>query len=71
MVRATVDGRGTLMNVRIDPKAVGDVELLEDLIKAAVCSAVAKSQESMQREMGALTGGMNISGLMDMLGGKS
>ncbi len=69
MVRATVDGKSTLMDIRIDPNALGDRELLEDLIKAAVCAAIAKSQEAMKSEMAALTGGMNISGLTEMLGG--
>lgn len=69
LVRATVDGRGTLLTVKIDPKATEDVELLEDLVIAAVGSAVSKSQEAMQSEMSAMTGGMNLPGLSDMLGG--
>lgn len=69
MVRATVDGKSTLVDIRIDPNALGDRELLEDLVKAAVCAAVAKSQEAMKSEMAALTGGMDISGLAEMLGG--
>ena len=36
MVRVTVDGRGNLVDVKIDPEAAKDVELLEDLVKAAV-----------------------------------
>ena len=69
MVRATVDGKGTLVNVKIDPQATADVELLEDLVRAAVTSAVARSQEAMQGEMAALTGGLNLPpGLSDMLG---
>jgi len=69
LVTATVDGAGSLVAVRIDPKAVQDVELLEDLVKAAVIAAVAKSQEAMKSELGALTGGLNIPGLSNMLGG--
>ena len=68
-VRATVDGRGTLVNIKIDPKAVADVELLEDLITAAVGAAAAKSQEAMRAEMSTVTGGLNIPGLSSMLGG--
>lgn len=68
MVRATVDGRGNLVAVKIDPKATSDVELLEDLVKAAVGAATAKSQEAMKNEMAAMTGGLNIPGLTDMLG---
>ncbi len=68
-VRATVDGKGTLIDIRIEPSAAQDVELLEDLIKAAVGSAVSTAQEAAKGEMAALTGGMNIPGLSDMLGG--
>ncbi len=71
MVRATVDGRGTLVDIKIDPTAVSDVELLEDLVKGAVASAVSKSQEEMKGELSGLTGGLNIPGLTDMLGGGS
>jgi DNA-binding YbaB/EbfC family protein len=69
MVKATVDGRGTLVGLKIDPSAVSDVELLEDLIMAAVGSAVNRSQEAMKSEMAALTGGMNLPGLQEMLNG--
>ena len=69
MVKATVDGRGLLVDIRIDPQAVGDVELLEDLIRAAVGAAGQRAQESAQAEMAELTGGLNIPGLSDLLGG--
>lgn len=67
MVRATVDGRGTLLAIKIEPQAVSDVELLEDLVKAAVCSAVTKAQEEARSDMAELTGGLSIPGLGDML----
>ncbi len=69
IVLATVDGRGTLVDIKIDPQAASDVELLEDLIKAAVGAASAKSQEGMKQDLSALTGGLNIPGLAQMLGG--
>ena len=69
MVKATVDGRGTLVDIRIDPQAVSDVELLEDLVRAAVGSAAQRSQEAAKAEMAKLTGGLNIPGLSDLLGG--
>ena len=69
MVRAVVDGKGTLVDIKIEPKAAADVELLEDLVKAAVGAAIAKSQEAMQNEMASLTGGLNVPGLSDLLGG--
>lgn len=68
-VRATVDGKGSLVDLKIDPQAVGDVELLEDLIKAAVGAAATKSQDAMKQEMATMTGGFNIPGLSEMLGG--
>ena len=69
MVLAIVDGRGTLIDIKIDPQAATDIELLEDLVKAAVGAATTKSQEGMKQELGALTGGLNIPGLAQMLGG--
>ncbi|MGB0717404.1 MAG: YbaB/EbfC family nucleoid-associated protein [Phycisphaerae bacterium] len=68
-VRAIVDGKGTLIDIRIDPSAANDVELLEDLVKAAVCAATAKSQESMKAEMANVTGGLDLSNFSQMLGG--
>ncbi len=69
MVSATVDGKGTLLDIKIDPQATKDVELLEDLVKAAVGAAGAKSQEAMKSEMAGLTGGLNIPGLQEFFGG--
>ena len=69
MVTATVNGRGELVDLRIDRETVdvNDVELLEDLVKAAVNAAVAKSQQELQDEMAKLTGGLDMPGL-DQLG---
>ena len=69
MVLAIVDGRGTLIDIKIDPQAATDMELLEDLVKAAVGAATTKSQEGMKQDLGTLTGGLNIPGLSQMLGG--
>jgi DNA-binding YbaB/EbfC family protein len=69
MVRATVDGKCVLVDIKIDPEAAKDVELLEDLVKGAVGAAITKAQEAMKGELAGLTGGMNIPGLTDMLGG--
>jgi hypothetical protein len=68
-VRATVDGKGELLEAKLEPETVagGDVELLEDLIVAAVRDAAAKSREAMQKEMAAATGGLDLGGMMDML----
>ncbi len=69
MVTAEVNGRGDLLGIKIDPEVLdpGDLEMLEDLIKAAVNAAVAKSQQQMKDEMAKLTGGLNLPG-MDQLG---
>jgi DNA-binding YbaB/EbfC family protein len=68
LVRATVDGKGELVRVKIDPKAVEDIELLEDLVTAAVSSAAKKAQEAMKAEMTRMTGGLELPGLSEMLG---
>ena len=68
-VVATVDGRGTLVDIRIQPDAVADVELLEDLVKGAVAAASSKAIDAAKEEMAKLTGGLNIPGLGDLLGG--
>jgi DNA-binding YbaB/EbfC family protein len=68
MVRAEVNGRMELVRVKIDPAAAGDVELLEDLVVAAVAAASRKASEAAKNEMARLTGGLNIPGLSGLLG---
>lgn len=68
MVKAEVNGKMELMRVKIDPQAAKDVELLEDLIVAAVSAATRKAQDGAKAEMAKLTGGLNIPGLTDLLG---
>ncbi|MEZ4599701.1 MAG: YbaB/EbfC family nucleoid-associated protein [Syntrophotaleaceae bacterium] len=65
MVTATVNGQQQLLSLKIEPSVVDpeDIEMLQDLILAAVNQAVKKSQEMMQEEMAKITGGMNIPGL--------
>jgi len=69
-VRATVDGKGEIVELKLDPEIVsgGDVEMLEDLICASLRDAVAQSREAVQREMQAATGGIDMQGMMDMFG---
>ena len=59
-VTVKMDGRKQLLNVKIDPEAVksGDIEMLQDLITAAVNGAGRKIDESMQSAMGGLLGGI-------------
>lgn len=67
MVTATVDGKGAVKQVEIDPTCVDprDVEMLEDLVLAAVSEAQGKAQVEYEGEMRKVTGGlpMNIPGL--------
>jgi DNA-binding YbaB/EbfC family protein len=67
-VKATVTGKLELVELKIDPASAGDIEMLEDLIKSAVCAAQAKAAEGVKAEMQKMTGGMNIPGLDGMLG---
>jgi DNA-binding YbaB/EbfC family protein len=66
MVRAVVNGKQQLLSLQIEKSVVDpeDVEMLQDLVIAAVNEAVKKSQEMMQAEMGKITGGFNLPGLM-------
>jgi nucleoid-associated protein EbfC len=67
MVTVTVDGKGQVKRVQIDPTCVDprDVEMLEDLVLAAVTEAQGKAQSAYEQEMRKATGGlpMNIPGL--------
>ncbi len=65
MVKATMNGSKELLGVVIDKEAVdpNDVDMLQDLVVAAVNEASRKVDEEMQGQLGAMTGGMNIPGL--------
>lgn len=65
MVKATMNGSKELLAVAIDKEAVdpSDVEMLQDLVVAAVNEASRKVDEEMQSSIGAMTGGMNIPGM--------
>ncbi len=65
MVEAVVNGRQELLSLRIDKEVVSpdDVDMLQDLILAAVNEALNRSREMMAAEMSKLTGGMQIPGL--------
>ncbi len=64
-VRAVVNGRQELVALEIRPEVVDpdDVEMLQDIIVAAVNEALRESREMVAREMGKLTGGLGIPGL--------
>ena len=62
MVTVTADGRGRVREVKIDPTVVdaSDVEMLEDLVVAAVSDAQQRAQQLYEEEMKKLTGGMGL-----------
>ena len=66
MVTVTADGRGEIVVVRIDPEVIqgGDLEMLQDLIMAATNEALRRSRDLLTSEMGRLTGGLNLPGLV-------
>ena len=65
MVTAVVNGKQKLLSLKIEKNVVDpeDVEMLQDLVIAAVNEAVKKSQDMMQEEMGKITGGFNLPGM--------
>ena len=65
MVQAFVNGQRDLVGLKISPEVVDpdDVDMLEDLVTAAVSQALKKAAEMYQQEMGKLTGGIGIPGL--------
>lgn len=65
MVKAVANGKQEVLSIKIDPEVVdpGDVQMLEDLITAAVNDVLKKSQEMVSEEMTKLTGGFNIPGI--------
>ena len=65
MATAKVNGKKELLSIEIKPEAVDpdDIEMLQDLIVAAVNEALRQAGETMEREMGKLTGGMGMPGL--------
>ncbi|HSO18411.1 MAG TPA: YbaB/EbfC family nucleoid-associated protein [Desulfosarcina sp.] len=66
MITVVANGAQQVVSIKIEKEVVDpeDVEMLQDLILAAVNDALAKAQEMVSGEMGKLTGGMKIPGLM-------
>jgi DNA-binding YbaB/EbfC family protein len=64
-VNVKMDGRKQLLSLKIDPEAVksGDIEMLQDLITAAVNEAARKVDQAMQSTVGGMLGGMGLPGL--------
>ena len=66
MIKVTANGRQKIVSIVIEKDVVDpdDVEMLQDLVLAAVNEALNKSQEMVAQEMGKITGGMNLPGMM-------
>ncbi len=69
-VDVTVNGSHEIKQIKIKPEVVDpeDVEMLEDMLVAALNEAMRKADEAAEREMGKVTGGLNIPGLGGMGG---
>ncbi|MBA4393424.1 MAG: YbaB/EbfC family nucleoid-associated protein [Desulfobacca sp.] len=65
MVSVTANGRQEVLSIKIEPEVVNpeDVEMLQDLIQAAVNDALRKAQDMVSQEMAKITGGLKIPGL--------
>jgi DNA-binding YbaB/EbfC family protein len=65
-IKVTVDGQQNLKSIKISAEVINaeDVELLEDMILTAVNDAMNKSREAAAKQLGGLTGGLKIPGLM-------
>jgi hypothetical protein len=60
MVTAQMDGQKNLLAVKIDPEVAGDVEMLQDLVVAAVNEAAKKVDDEIKQKMGGMLGGMGL-----------
>lgn len=66
MIKVVANGKQQIISIEMEKEVVDpeDIEMLQDLILAAVNDALAKSQEMVSEQMSKITGGMNIPGLM-------
>ena len=60
MVTVHMDGKKNVTGVKIDPEVAGDVEMLQDMVLAAINEAAKKVDEEIQGKMGGLLGGMGL-----------
>lgn len=65
-VKVTIDGQQNIKSIKIAKEVVNpeDIEMLEDLVLTGVKEAIAKSQEAASKQLGTITGGLKIPGLM-------
>ncbi len=69
MVTVVVNGKQELLSIVIDPEVVDpeDIEMLQDLVMAAVNDAMTRAKDMMNEGMGKLTKGMNIPGMPGLM----
>ena len=60
MVTVSMDGQKNLLTVKIDPEVAGDVEMLQDMILAAVREATKRVDDEIKTKMGGMLGGMGL-----------
>lgn len=63
VVKVVMSGKQVVESVTIDPEAAEELDLLQDLVAAAVNDAFTKAQEIASQKMSVVTGGLNIPGL--------
>ena len=64
LVEIDINGKLEVFAVRIAPEAAGDAEMLQDLVMSAFTDGMNKVRERITFEVGSMTGGMNIPGLL-------
>ena len=71
MVKVVADGQGRIREVKIDPSVVdsSDVEMLEDLVQAAVSEAQSRARKLYEEEVGRVAGGLGPLNLGSLFGG--
>jgi DNA-binding YbaB/EbfC family protein len=60
MISVKMDGQKNVLAVKIDPEVAGDIEMLQDMVMAAVNEAVKKVDEEAQSKMGGMLGGLGL-----------
>jgi len=60
MVSIKMDGKKNVLGVKIDPEVAGDVEMLQDMVLAAINEAAKKVDDEIQQKMGGLLGGLGL-----------
>jgi DNA-binding YbaB/EbfC family protein len=64
IVKVEMNGNKEVLSIKIDPEAASDIEMLQDLVVAAINECGRKVDETMQNKLGGALGGLKIPGLM-------